>query len=127
MQSSTLRLRRIEWRRDQIYHRRRAQRIRTMDQAAEFVDAVGFSLLFASTQGIELPSLFEAVKGRRDARIEDWDQDSDRVWVWKNDLPAARRAFYGKDFPAATWVQVARLYDPAHVIEVELIAVFPEK
>ena len=96
MQSSTLRLRRIEWRRDQIYHRRRAQRIRTMDQAAEFVDAVGFSLLFASTQGIELPSLFEAVKGRRDARIEDWDQDSDRVWVWKNDLPAARRAFYGK-------------------------------
>jgi len=40
---------------------------------------------------------------------------------------AIRREFYGKDFPAATWVQVARLYDPAHVIEVELIAVFPEK
>ena len=67
-----------------------------MDDAAHFIDAVGFSLLFASTQGIELPSLFEAVKGRRDAHIEDWDQDSDRVWVWKNDLPAARRAFYGK-------------------------------
>lgn len=67
-----------------------------MDEAVRFIDAVGFSLLFASTQGIELPSLFEAVKGRRDAHIEDWDQDSDRVWVWKNDLPAARRAFYGK-------------------------------
>ena len=67
-----------------------------MEDAARFVDTVGFSLLFASTQGIELPSLFEAVKGRRDAHIEDWDQDSDRIWVWKNDLPAARRAFYGK-------------------------------
>ena len=67
-----------------------------MDDAARFIDAIGFSLLFASTQGIELPSLFEAVKGRRDAHIEDWDQDSDRVWVWKNDLPAARRAYYGK-------------------------------
>jgi 2-iminobutanoate/2-iminopropanoate deaminase len=36
-----------------------------------------------------------------------------------------RRAFYGKDFPAATWVQVSRLYEPGHVLEVELIAVFP--
>jgi 2-iminobutanoate/2-iminopropanoate deaminase len=37
-----------------------------------------------------------------------------------------RKKFYGTDYPAATWVQIARLYDPAHVIEVELIAVFPE-
>jgi hypothetical protein len=89
-------LNQIERQRDAIYRRARARRVRTMDDAARFIDAVGFSLLFASTQGIELPSLFEAVKGRRDAHIEDWDQDSDRVWVWKNDLPAARRAFYGK-------------------------------
>lgn len=39
---------------------------------------------------------------------------------------AVRREYYGKDFPAATWVEVARLYEPDHVIEVELIAVFPE-
>ena len=39
---------------------------------------------------------------------------------------AVRRAFYGKDFPAATWVQVARLYNPDQVIEVEVIAMFPE-
>lgn len=38
---------------------------------------------------------------------------------------AVRRAFYGKDFPAATWVQVSRLYEPGHVLEVELVAVFP--
>ena len=86
----------IERQRDRMYRRTRTRRVRSMDDAAQFIDAVGFALLFASTQGIELPSLFEAVKGRRDAHIEDWDADSDRVWVWKNDLPAARRAFYGK-------------------------------
>ncbi|MBI4785790.1 MAG: winged helix DNA-binding domain-containing protein [Chloroflexi bacterium] len=86
----------LEQQRDRIYRRARIQRIRTMDEAAHFIDTVGFCLLFASTQGIELPSLFEAVKGRRDAHIEDWDADSDRVWVWKNDLPAAKRAYYGK-------------------------------
>ena len=37
-----------------------------------------------------------------------------------------RRGYYGKDFPAATWVQVARLYQADQVLEVELIAVFPE-
>jgi 2-iminobutanoate/2-iminopropanoate deaminase len=36
---------------------------------------------------------------------------------------AERRAYYGEDFPAATWVQVARLYVPEVVLEVELTAV----
>lgn len=39
---------------------------------------------------------------------------------------AIRREFYGKEFPAATWVQVDRLFKPEYLIEVELIAVFPE-
>ena len=43
----------------------------------------------------------------------------------KANLPV-RRAFYGQDFPAATWVQVSRLYDARYVIEVELVAVFPD-
>lgn len=75
-----------------------------MSDAARWIDQVGFCLLFASTHAsrIELPSLFEAVKGRRGARtesafgIDEWDADSDRVWGWKNDLPATHRAYYGK-------------------------------
>lgn len=39
---------------------------------------------------------------------------------------AERNKFYGSDFPAATWVQVSRLFNPEHVIEVEVIAHFPE-
>ena len=36
-----------------------------------------------------------------------------------------RKPYYGADFPAATWVQVARLFNPEHVIEIEATAVFP--
>ena len=86
----------IERQRDVIYRRTPAHRIKTMNDAARWIDSIGFCLLFATTQRIELPSLFEAVKGRRDAHIDEWDKDSDLVWGWKSDLPATRRAYYGK-------------------------------
>jgi 2-iminobutanoate/2-iminopropanoate deaminase len=35
-----------------------------------------------------------------------------------------RRKYYGQTFPAATWVQVQRLYVPSLVVEVELTAVY---
>jgi 2-iminobutanoate/2-iminopropanoate deaminase len=37
-----------------------------------------------------------------------------------------RKEYYATDFPAATWVQVQRLYLPAFVVEVELTAQFPK-
>jgi enamine deaminase RidA (YjgF/YER057c/UK114 family) len=37
-----------------------------------------------------------------------------------------RKLYYKNDFPAATWVQVDRLYDKNLVVEVEIIAVLPE-
>jgi enamine deaminase RidA (YjgF/YER057c/UK114 family) len=48
--------------------------------------------------------------------------------VYATDLDAfikasgARKPFYGSWLPAATWVQVQRLYLPSFVVEVELIA-----
>lgn len=38
---------------------------------------------------------------------------------------AARKPFYGPNLPAATWVQVQRLFRPDFVLEVELIAHYP--
>lgn len=38
----------------------------------------------------------------------------------------ARKKFYTNDYPAATWVQVARLYEPSAKLEVDLIAIKPE-
>lgn len=48
--------------------------------------------------------------------------------VYTTDLDAfiarkdGRKAFYGEHLPAATWVQVQRLYLPAFVLEVEVTA-----
>jgi 2-iminobutanoate/2-iminopropanoate deaminase len=51
--------------------------------------------------------------------------------VYTTDLDAfihnkeIRKQYYAEDLPAATWVQVSRLYMPAFAVEVELIAEFP--
>ncbi len=37
-----------------------------------------------------------------------------------------RKQFYNNDFPAATWVQIQRLYMPKAKLEVELIAHLPK-
>ncbi len=39
----------------------------------------------------------------------------------------ARKSFYKNDFPAATWVQVSRLYMAEAKLEVELIAHLPKQ
>jgi 2-iminobutanoate/2-iminopropanoate deaminase len=38
----------------------------------------------------------------------------------------ARKPFYNGDYPAATWVQISRLYMPEVTIEVELVAHLPK-
>lgn len=39
---------------------------------------------------------------------------------------ASRKAFYKGDFPAATWIQITRLYMPDAKLEVELVAHLPK-
>jgi len=52
--------------------------------------------------------------------------------IYARDLDAlkaanpVRKKFYGENFPAATWVQVDRLFMPEMLLEVELVAVLPE-
>jgi enamine deaminase RidA (YjgF/YER057c/UK114 family) len=36
-----------------------------------------------------------------------------------------RKEFYGRDLPAATWVQAQRLYLPSFVVEIEVTAEYP--
>lgn len=40
---------------------------------------------------------------------------------------AVRKAFYNGDYPAASWVQISRLYMPEAKVEVEVIAHLPKK
>jgi enamine deaminase RidA (YjgF/YER057c/UK114 family) len=52
--------------------------------------------------------------------------------IYTKDLEAlkaanpVRKKFYGETFPAATWVQVDRLFVTELLLEVELVAVLPE-
>lgn len=41
-------------------------------------------------------------------------------------LNEVRKAIYKYDFPAATWVQISRLYEKEAKVEVDLIAVLPD-
>ena len=57
------------------------------------------------------------------------DVVSERVYATNLDAfirhKDVRKRYYGDVFPAATWVQVQRLYLPSFVVEVELVAEFP--
>jgi hypothetical protein len=73
------------------------RRITTPGEAVRFIDAHGYCVLYPIT-GWPLPSLHFAVTGR-DPHVEHkWDEKSEMVWRWKDELPLERRAFYGKYF-----------------------------
>jgi len=63
--------------------------VRTLTQAARYIDKVGWCLLFPK-KGSDLPSLHEAA-----GRPEDWDGDMARFWGWKDELPLRGLAWYG--------------------------------
>ena len=86
----------IRDRRDRNYRRQPGLRIRTSQEAAEFVVAVGFAVPYPQAD-LELPSLWEAHVGRAGAP-NGWDADVETVWGWKDELPANRWAFYGSYF-----------------------------
>jgi hypothetical protein len=73
-----------------------ARRIRSIAQAARFVNAVGFALLFP-TERVMAPSLFEAVAG---PDAEPWAQGmgpaESMVWRWKDAMPEAHLAWSGR-------------------------------
>jgi hypothetical protein len=67
--------------------------IRTVPQAAKWVDRVGLALLFPKAD-IVLPSLWEQVSG---LQVTEWDTEEMNFFWWaKDELPARGRACVGK-------------------------------
>jgi hypothetical protein len=84
--------------RDRRFRRAPTLRVRTASAAQRFVDSVGFcSTFYCFPEGV--PCLWEAVVGRARPR---WPKRSHHdtgvglTWQLKDDLPAARRVYYGK-------------------------------
>jgi hypothetical protein len=83
-------------RREVRYRRRMNLRVTTREQAVEFVNDVGFSFLFP-IQGVELPSLWDAIAGRKVPTTNKHSgYEIERTWGWKDEALDKRVWFYGK-------------------------------
>jgi enamine deaminase RidA (YjgF/YER057c/UK114 family) len=95
---------------------------------------VGDTLYISGTAGKgKMDSAMSSVYGRLKQTLEANGltfADVVKESVYATDLDSfiqhkkIRKEFYGNSFPAATWVQVQRLYVPSLVVEVELTAVY---
>jgi hypothetical protein len=88
----------LEQQRDRRFRRRPRLRVHSERTALQFVDDVGFCLVFTNcTQ--QLPCLWVAVCGRRDPifpQHSHHDPELMLTWHLKDLLPARRRVYYGK-------------------------------
>jgi hypothetical protein len=71
-----------------------AKRVRTPADAVQFLNRVGFCVLFP-VKGVALPSLYYAASRRP---LLTWDRYCMLIWKWKDELPRRKRAFYAKYF-----------------------------
>jgi hypothetical protein len=88
----------LEAQRDRRFRRLPRLRVHNERTALQFVDDVGFCLVFTNrTQ--QLPCLWAAVCGRRDPAFPEhshYDPEWVLTWNLKDLLPAKRRVYYGK-------------------------------
>ncbi len=83
-------------RREARYRRRMNLRVTTKEQAVSFVNDVGFCFLFP-IQGVEMPSLWDAVAGRvMKTTNKHSGYEIERTWGWKDEALGQRLWFYGK-------------------------------
>ncbi|HZO55882.1 MAG TPA: hypothetical protein VFB63_24445, partial [Bryobacteraceae bacterium] len=88
----------LEQQRDRRFHRLPRLRVHNERTALQFVEDVGFCLVF-SNRTQQLPCLWVAVCGRRDPVFPEHSQhDAELMLTWnlKDRLPAQRRVYYGK-------------------------------
>src|SRR6266542_6009645 len=80
--------------RAQAYHTAPAKRVKSKDEAVEFVNERGF-IFFWPIKGVTLPSLWAAVAG--DRPVADAHDDPGHVtWGWKDSLLGQRKWYYAK-------------------------------
>ena len=95
-------------------------RVRTLEQAAAFVDRVGIALVFGKAD-LVLPSLWDEVCGPgADWAVRDengkavaFTPEFDRLWHWKDDLPDRRLACAGRHLARDAAALISRTLVPA--------------
>jgi hypothetical protein len=85
----------LDWRAER-YRMRPDLKVRTEDQALDFLNDVGCAFLFPQER-VMLPSLWDAINGRaRDIPGHHHDHALGLTWHWKDSLPARKAVWYGK-------------------------------
>ena len=96
MMSEVLTREDLEAARAERYRWRPTLRVRTEEEALEFLNSVGLCLLFSAKE-LELPSLWGAICGQdRPAPVQHNDYELGLAWRWKDSLPISKRVLYGK-------------------------------
>jgi len=102
---------------------RSTSRIRSLEDAAAFVDRVGIAVAWGKAD-LVLPSLWSGIGGPdADWAIRDetgkatgFSPEFDRLWRWKDELPERRLACAGKHFGSAALLLAPRLLAAAYAL-----------
>lgn len=101
----------IEQYRDRKWHREESLKVDTADQVEAMVEELGFCLGLTDVRK-ELPSVYVAVCGRRDAHMPanvQKDFESSRAWVLKDEVLARGNVYYGKLVKGNSWFLARRM------------------
>ena len=98
--------------------------VRTLEQAAAWVERVGLALLFPKPD-VVLPSLWEAAAGRSDVewairdaegRFVSFTPEMANVWSWKDELPSKRLACVGLHVVRTTGIVAPALVSSVYAL-----------
>jgi hypothetical protein len=99
-------------------------RVKTLEQAAAWVDDVGLALLYPNADYV-LPSLWEAVAGRvpvdwairdEEGKFVSFTPEMERVWSWKDELPAGKLACVGLHLARTSALVAPALVAPLYAL-----------
>ena len=78
------------------YRMRHDLRVRSQQEAVDFINDVGIALLFPG-DNLPLPDLWTAINGgQRPIPKHHYDRALSRTWEWKDSIPMHKQAWYGK-------------------------------
>lgn len=101
----------IEAYRDRLWRREEGLRIDSVSQVEEMVEDLGFCLGLTDVRK-DLPSVYMAVCGRRDAHMPrnvQKDFEASRAWVLKDEVIARGNVYYGKLVKGHSWFVSRRM------------------
>lgn len=101
----------IEQYRDRLWHREESLKVDSAEQVEAMVEEIGFCLGLTDVRK-DLPSVYIAVCGRRDAHMPrnvQKDFEASRAWVLKDEVVARGNVYYGKLVKGHSWFLARRM------------------